>query len=47
MTNVRHRIFITYRRDDTRGAGSRLYDRLRIAFGHEGKKTCFAAGNFG
>lgn len=31
MTNVRHRIFINYRRDDTRGARSRLYDPLRIA----------------
>lgn len=27
MTNVRHRIFLNYRRDDTRGAGSQLYDR--------------------
>ena len=34
-TNGRHRIFISYRRDDARGASGRLYDWLRIAFGRE------------
>ena len=28
-------IFISYRRDDARGASGRLYDWLRIAFGRE------------
>jgi len=32
---VRDRIFISYRRDDARGASGRLYDWLRIAFGRE------------
>lgn len=30
-----NRIFISYRRDDARGASGRLYDWLRIAFGRE------------
>jgi hypothetical protein len=34
-TNGRTRIFISYRRDDARGASGRLYDWLRIAFGRE------------
>jgi len=29
------RIFISYRRDDARGASGRLYDWLRIAFGRD------------
>lgn len=33
--NGRTRIFISYRRDDARGASGRLYDWLRIAFGRE------------
>ncbi|HTS51732.1 MAG TPA: tetratricopeptide repeat protein, partial [Burkholderiales bacterium] len=32
---VRDHIFISYRRDDARGASGRLYDWLRIAFGGE------------
>ena len=32
---VRDQIFISYRRDDARGASGRLYDWLRIAFGRE------------
>ena len=32
---VRDHIFISYRRDDARGASGRLYDWMRIAFGHE------------
>jgi tetratricopeptide (TPR) repeat protein len=32
---VRHNIFISYRRDDARGASGRLYDWLRIGFGRE------------
>ncbi len=28
-------LFISYRRDDARGASGRLYDWLRIAFGRE------------
>ncbi len=32
---VRDHIFISYRRDDARGASGRLYDWLRIAFGRE------------
>jgi len=32
---VRDRIFISYRRDDARGASGRLYDWLRIAFGRD------------
>ena len=28
-------IFISYRRDDARGASGRLYDWLRIGFGRE------------
>jgi tetratricopeptide (TPR) repeat protein len=32
---VRDHIFISYRRDDARGASGRLYDWLRIGFGHE------------
>jgi hypothetical protein len=35
MTNGRNRIFISYRRDDARGASGRLYDWLRIAFGRD------------
>lgn len=35
MTQARNRIFISYRRDDARGASGRLYDWLRIAFGRE------------
>ncbi|WP_186411306.1 toll/interleukin-1 receptor domain-containing protein, partial [Candidatus Propionivibrio aalborgensis] len=31
----RHGLFISYRRDDARGASGRLYDWLRIAFGRE------------
>ncbi len=34
-TNERTRIFISYRRDDARGASGRLYDWLRIVFGRE------------
>lgn len=34
-SNDRTRIFISYRRDDARGASGRLYDWLRIAFGRE------------
>jgi tetratricopeptide (TPR) repeat protein len=33
--SVRDHIFISYRRDDARGASGRLYDWLRIAFGRE------------
>ncbi|MDF0668461.1 MAG: hypothetical protein P0119_20625 [Nitrospira sp.] len=33
--NGRTRIFISYRRDDARGASGRLYDWLRIAFGRD------------
>src|SRR5260370_42296797 len=32
---VRDHIFISYRRDDARGASGRLYDWLRIGFGRE------------
>jgi tetratricopeptide (TPR) repeat protein len=32
---MRDQIFISYRRDDARGASGRLYDWLRIAFGRE------------
>jgi tetratricopeptide (TPR) repeat protein len=32
---VRDHIFISYRRDDAKGASGRLYDWLRIAFGRE------------
>ncbi|MGH9436561.1 MAG: TIR domain-containing protein [Terriglobia bacterium] len=32
---VRNHIFISYRRDDARGASGRLYDWLRIGFGRE------------
>ena len=32
---MRDHIFISYRRDDARGASGRLYDWLRIAFGRE------------
>jgi hypothetical protein len=32
---VRDQIFISYRRDDARGASGRLYDWLRIAFGRD------------
>ena len=32
---IRDHIFISYRRDDARGASGRLYDWLRIAFGRE------------
>jgi len=32
---LRDGIFISYRRDDARGASGRLYDWLRIAFGRE------------
>lgn len=32
---VRDHIFISYRRDDARGASGRLFDWLRIGFGHE------------
>ena len=32
---ARDHIFISYRRDDARGASGRLYDWLRIAFGRE------------
>src|SRR5262245_21042317 len=32
---VRDRIFISYRRDDARGASGRLYDWLRIGFGRD------------
>jgi len=35
VINGRTRIFISYRRDDARGASGRLYDWLRIAFGRE------------
>jgi TIR domain len=31
----RNHIFISYRRDDARGASGRLYDWLRIGFGRE------------
>jgi len=34
-TKARNRIFISYRRDDARGASGRVYDWLRIAFGRE------------
>jgi tetratricopeptide (TPR) repeat protein len=34
-TSARDRLFISYRRDDARGASGRLYDWLRIAFGRE------------
>ena len=33
--SVRDHIFISYRRDDARGASGRLYDWLRIGFGRE------------
>jgi tetratricopeptide (TPR) repeat protein len=33
--SARDRIFISYRRDDTRGSSGRLYDWLRIAFGRD------------
>ncbi len=32
---VRNLIFISYRRDDARGASGRIYDWLRIGFGSE------------
>jgi TIR domain len=32
---IRGHVFISYRRDDARGASGRLYDWLRIAFGAE------------
>jgi hypothetical protein len=32
---LRDHIFISYRRDDARGASGRLYDWLRIGFGRE------------
>jgi hypothetical protein len=32
---VRDHLFISYRRDDARGASGRLYDWLRIGFGRE------------
>jgi hypothetical protein len=32
---VRDHVFISYRRDDARGASGRLFDWLRIAFGRE------------
>ena len=31
----REHIFISYRRDDARGASGRIYDWLRIGFGRE------------
>lgn len=31
----RNHIFISYRRDDARGASGRIYDWLRIGFGRE------------
>lgn len=31
----RNMIFISYRRDDSRGASSRVWDRLRIGFGRD------------
>jgi TIR domain len=34
-TSTRDHIFISYRRDDGRGASGRLYDWLRIGFGRE------------
>src|SRR5215813_2835413 len=33
--SARDHIFISYRRDDARGASGRLYDWLRIGFGRE------------
>ena len=35
QATVRDHIFISYRRDDARGASGRLYDWLRIGFGRE------------
>lgn len=37
MTSIKpaNRIFISYRRDDARGASGRIWDWLRIAFGKE------------
>jgi hypothetical protein len=35
MPAIRDHIFISYRRDDARGASGRLYDWMRIAFGRE------------
>lgn len=35
QSDSRDHIFISYRRDDARGASGRLYDWLRIAFGRE------------
>ena len=32
---MRDHIFISYRRDDTRGSSGRIYDWLRIGFGRE------------
>jgi len=32
---IRDHIFISYRRDDARGASGRIYDWFRIAFGRE------------
>jgi hypothetical protein len=35
QAEARDQIFISYRRDDARGASGRLYDWLRIGFGRE------------
>jgi hypothetical protein len=34
-SGMRDRIFISYRRDDARGASGRVWDWLRIGFGRE------------